>query len=169
MKLFHKHVLSRIRKESAPKMAVSLEGRGERRRRGERIVLAEIVALRRDEEDASRGSFRMPFRLCRQRRHLVDTVGAAQPIRDDANRERDQRQLVRASLAINPTNGSMFQVARTIVQSALLMKLSQNMLVEDGATIRSCHHDKIIAANMANKIIGIAILIDHTLTNATDQ
>src|SRR5690349_13241912 len=88
---------------------------------------------------------------------------------DHPDRERYQRELIGPSLAVHTTNRAAPEVLWTVKGETLIFILVANMPAKKLCSFRCGHYYKIIPANMTDKVIGIAILAHHTLTNSSHQ
>src|SRR5207245_3707479 len=84
---------------------------------------------------------------------------------DHAYRERNQRKEVGTPFAIHATNRTAPQILGMIKTHAFNFVGIANEPAEALRTIRCCHYDKIIAPDMADKIIGIAAITHDALAD----
>src|SRR5579885_2185025 len=87
----------------------------------------------------------------------------------DPNGQRHQRELIWSPLAIHAANRAAFYILLQIEADTFFLIARENLFAEHLLAIRRSDDHKIIATHMPDKIVRIAILIDHSLTNMPNQ
>src|SRR5579875_981587 len=87
----------------------------------------------------------------------------------NADRERDERELIGASFTIQATNRASLHVFGAIQLPALSIVAFQDMMTEQFGAIRRADNDEIVATDMPNKVFHVAVVVYHLLTNLCNK
>ena len=123
-----------------------------------------FIARGRNIADIRVGLFGIALGLSREITHFLNTVRAAYLVIHDTDRERNQWELIGTPFTVYTAYGSTPQIFRTIERGTAFFIPARDMLTEERGAARGSDHDKVVTANMPNKILAIAIFVDHTLT-----
>src|SRR5258707_15405755 len=88
---------------------------------------------------------------------------------DHTDGERNQRELIRATFAIDAANGATAQVLGVVKRFALDLVCRVDQAAQILSAFGGCYDHIIVAADVAHKIIGIAIIAHHALADTPEQ
>lgn len=125
--------------------------------------------LGRDMEDIIGGLFGVAFGLGCQCADLVDVVRNLHLVADDTNGERNERKLVWSTFAVDADNRTAGEVIGGVESDAFTFVEFEDLPVEYGGPVGSRNNEKIVAADMADEIVSIAMFQHNALANVADE